>query len=134
MRSLTGAGIRQFLDLGSGLPTQGNVHEIRPEEYLTSPGVTGFLDFDEPVAVLQVSILHFVQDAADPAGALARVREALAPGSYLALTHAVPTLGETEAEEEAKNVYRRSSAGGAVGEVRLPPYLRAGVARKPDPA
>lgn len=22
------AGIRQFLDLGSGLPTQGNVHEI----------------------------------------------------------------------------------------------------------
>jgi S-adenosyl methyltransferase len=28
VEALTGAGIRQFIDLGSGLPTQGNVHEI----------------------------------------------------------------------------------------------------------
>ena len=25
---LAGAGIRQFLDIGSGIPTQGNVHEV----------------------------------------------------------------------------------------------------------
>jgi hypothetical protein len=28
VRTLTAAGIRQFLDLGSGIPTVGNVHEI----------------------------------------------------------------------------------------------------------
>jgi hypothetical protein len=28
VRYLIGVGVRQFLDLGSGLPTQGNVHEI----------------------------------------------------------------------------------------------------------
>src|SRR5215475_5683111 len=28
VRLLTEAGIRQFIDLGTGLPTQGNVHEI----------------------------------------------------------------------------------------------------------
>ncbi|GAA5195737.1 SAM-dependent methyltransferase [Rugosimonospora acidiphila] len=28
VRHLAGEGIRQFLDIGSGLPTQGNVHEI----------------------------------------------------------------------------------------------------------
>jgi hypothetical protein len=28
VRFLAGAGIRQFLDVGSGIPTQGNVHEV----------------------------------------------------------------------------------------------------------
>jgi hypothetical protein len=28
VRVLAGAGIRQFLDIGSGLPTRSNVHEI----------------------------------------------------------------------------------------------------------
>jgi SAM-dependent methyltransferase len=28
VRFLAGAGIRQFLDIGSGIPTQGNVHEV----------------------------------------------------------------------------------------------------------
>lgn len=26
------AGVRQFLDLGSGIPTAGNVHEVAPQE------------------------------------------------------------------------------------------------------
>ncbi|GAA4217556.1 SAM-dependent methyltransferase [Actinocatenispora rupis] len=30
VRYLTGLGVRQFLDLGSGLPTAGNVHEAAP--------------------------------------------------------------------------------------------------------
>src|SRR5262249_10304750 len=28
VRFLAGEGIRQFIDIGAGLPTQGNVHEI----------------------------------------------------------------------------------------------------------
>lgn len=152
VRHLTDAGITQFLDLGSGLPTQGNVHEIareakvvyvdhdpvvasharalleedgrvvflqsdllRPAEVLASPQVAGFLDLSKPVAVLLLSILHFVQDADDPAGMVAVLRDAVAPGSYLALTHSVPTIGRAEAEEGAKKIYRGSSTGGATG-------------------
>ncbi|MFR9731657.1 SAM-dependent methyltransferase [Saccharopolyspora sp. MS10] len=122
-------GIRQFLDLGSGIPTAGNVHEVarrgrrdaviayvddepvavaharrllhgepqvsvtqadltRPADVLAAPGVRDLLDFDEPVAVLALSVLHFVPDEADPPGILAAYREACAPGSTLAISHA----------------------------------------------
>ncbi|MEO3874354.1 SAM-dependent methyltransferase [Nonomuraea sp. B12E4] len=156
VRQLAAAGVRQFLDLGSGLPTGGNVHEVvrdvapdakvvyvdhdpvvasharalleeegkvvfvladllRPAELLTTPEVTDFLDLDEPVAVLLVSILHFVQDADDPAGMVKVLRDAVAPGSYLVLTHAVEGIGEEQAEEKVRDVYRGSSTGGATG-------------------
>lgn len=35
-----------------------------------------------------VAVLHFVADRDDPAGIVAAYREALAPGSHLALSHA----------------------------------------------
>jgi SAM-dependent methyltransferase len=48
VRWLVGAGIRQFLDIGSGIPTVGNVHEIAEE---AAPGVrVMYVDID-PVAV-----------------------------------------------------------------------------------
>lgn len=129
VRYLVGQGITQFLDLGSGIPTVGNVHEVAQGEnpdarvvYVdTDPvavtlsrsllaGVTGteivqadlrdvesvlaavearhLLDLTAPTAVLMVAVLHFVPDSDDPAGIVARYRSALAPGSYLALSHA----------------------------------------------
>lgn len=44
VRYLADAGVRQFLDLGSGMPTQGSVHEIAPEARVV------YVDID-PVAV-----------------------------------------------------------------------------------
>ena len=122
------AGIRQFLDLGSGLPSGQNVHEvaqsIAPESRVvyvdndpvvllhaqtllaSSPeGATGYiqadlrkpgpvlaqaaevLDFDKPVAVMLLAVLHFVSDAADPAGLIAALMDAVPSGSYLAIGH-----------------------------------------------
>ncbi|MEJ3744748.1 SAM-dependent methyltransferase [Actinomycetes bacterium KLBMP 9797] len=122
-------GIRQFLDLGSGIPTVGNVHEIaqkvdpearvayvdidpvavahsrqilsdnpyatviredlaHPDAILTHPDVRGLLDFDRPVALLMVAVLHAVRDESDPYGAVARLTDALAPGSLLVIAHA----------------------------------------------
>ena len=119
-------GIDQFLDLGSGVPTVGNVHEIaraqrpgarvayvdfepvavhharditagvdgvsvtqgdlrQPETVLREPGVAGLLDFDRPVAVLAVAVLHFIDD--DLPAIFGRYHDALAPGSVLALNH-----------------------------------------------
>ncbi|MEV0595881.1 SAM-dependent methyltransferase [Nonomuraea cavernae] len=121
-------GITQFLDLGSGLPAQENVHEVahrfnpdahvvyvdndpvvaahgralladpsrvtmveadvrRPAEVLARPEVKALLDFDRPVAVLMMFLLHLVPDEDDPQKFVAAYRDALAPGSYLAITH-----------------------------------------------
>lgn len=48
IRWLAGAGIKQFLDLGSGIPTLGNVHEIAEQ---VAPGArVMYVDID-PIAV-----------------------------------------------------------------------------------
>jgi hypothetical protein len=129
VRYLAGeAGITQFLDLGSGLPTQGNVHEIaasvnpdarvvyvdndpmvlahgralletsptttviqadvrEPEKILADPDVLRLIDFDKPVGLLLLAILHHVNDDEDPAGIAARFIAALPSGSYVAISH-----------------------------------------------
>ena len=127
VRFCAAAGVTQFLDIGSGLPTMENVHEVaeqvitdphvvyadndpvvvshaqallagpqteairgdltRPEEILGAAEVLRLIDFDQPVALLIVATLHFIPDEADPAGAVARLRDALAPGSYLVISH-----------------------------------------------
>ena len=46
VRTLTDAGIGQFLDLGSGIPTAGNVHELAPQARVV------YVDID-PVAVAE---------------------------------------------------------------------------------
>ncbi|HEX6500303.1 MAG TPA: SAM-dependent methyltransferase [Micromonosporaceae bacterium] len=50
VRFLTGVGIRQFLDIGSGIPTQGNVHEIAQRQAPHARLV--YVDID-PVAVAE---------------------------------------------------------------------------------
>jgi S-adenosyl methyltransferase len=129
VRFCVSRGIRQFLDIGSGIPTVGNVHEIAQREVpdcrvvyidaeavavahsklilednayagaaqanlLDVDGVLGaapvreLLDFDQPVAVLMAAVLHFVPDSANPAAAVTRYVETMAPGSYLVVSHA----------------------------------------------
>lgn len=129
---LTEQGVDQFLDIGSGIPTVGNVHEIAgqadpaartvyvdyehvavahselildeadpqrqrttvvqadlraPEEILNSPEVCRVLDFGRPIAVLIVATMHFIGPGDKPQQLVARYRDALAPGSYLVLSH-----------------------------------------------
>ncbi len=66
-------GIRQFIDIGSGL--------------LGHPGLRALIDFAEPAGVLMTAVVHFVADERDPWGLVARYLAAVAPGSYLALSH-----------------------------------------------
>jgi SAM-dependent methyltransferase len=122
------AGIRQFLDIGSGLPTQGNVHEIAqecdprarvvyvdndpvvlvharallasspgvgvitadlrdPSGILASAVVRKCLDLSQPAGLLMFSILHHINDDEDPEAITAQLRDALAPGSHMAISH-----------------------------------------------
>ncbi|MET7598209.1 SAM-dependent methyltransferase [Streptomyces sp. NPDC004082] len=151
VRYAVGEGITQFLDIGSGIPTFGNVHEVaqaaspgahvmyvdhdpvavahsqavlqgnehadvlaadlrKPRDILQNPQVQRLIDLNRPVALLLVAILHFVEDADDPYSAVAELRDALAPGSLLVLTHAsyegIPL--PPERAEGAVDVYRKA--------------------------
>jgi len=149
VRYTAAAGIRQFLDVGSGIPTAGNVHTVaqravpdarvvyvdndpvavahsrailgddprtaviqadlrRPGEMLRHPDLVGLLDLTEPVGVLMVAVLHFVADEDDPYVAVARIREALAPGSLLAISHATHD-GQPELTSSHQTLYRRTA-------------------------
>src|SRR5699024_320578 len=62
VRYAVSRGIRQFVDIGSGLPTAGNVHEIADE---TAPGECRVVYIDnEPVARAHAEIL--LENTADP--------------------------------------------------------------------
>ena len=81
----------------------------RPGELLANPVIRRHLDFDRPVAVLVLAIFHFVPDEDDPAAITACLREALAPGSYLVLTHVCrELLPDKTAAARAKDVYQQA--------------------------
>ncbi|WP_285747642.1 SAM-dependent methyltransferase [Lentzea sp. NBRC 105346] len=61
VRTLRAAGVSQFLDLGSGIPTVGNVHEIAQQDDPTARVV--YVDF-EPVAVSHANLLLAENDYA----------------------------------------------------------------------
>jgi hypothetical protein len=121
-------GIRQFLDIGSGLPTQGHVHEVarqvapeartvyvdndpavvaqaramlaldprtivveadvrEPVRLIDEVMASGNLNFNRPIALLLVAIMHLVRDDEHPAEAVATLVAELAPGSMLVISH-----------------------------------------------
>jgi hypothetical protein len=65
---------------------QADVRE--PKTILESDAVRAVLDFDQPVAVLMVALLHFVSDAEDAHGVVAQFLDAVPPGSALVVSHA----------------------------------------------
>lgn len=147
------AGVRQFLDIGSGLPATNNVHEVAQRAdpscrvvYVDSDpsvlpharallasapeGRTGYftgdlrdpkailghevtreiLDFQEPVALVLVSVIPFLLDDDKPAEILATLLDTLPSGSYLAATH---TTAEHDPDgwEATKKAYRAAAPG-----------------------
>jgi SAM-dependent methyltransferase len=85
----------------------------RPTEILQHPEVRGRLDFDRPVAVLLVAVLHFVVDDEDPYGAVQTLMDAVAPGSVLVLSHVTDDLDPQRVRATAK-AYDKSSVKVAV--------------------
>lgn len=143
---LAEAGFSRFLDIGSGIPTFGAVHEVArairpgaevvyidrdpvavahsrlllehdplshvvqadlrdPQDVLARPEVQALLAPGEPVAVLLVAVVHFVTDDEDPRGSVAAIRDALPPGSALALSHA-SLEGRPDQAEDHQKLYK----------------------------
>jgi hypothetical protein len=125
------AGLRQYLDIGTGIPTAGNTHEVaqaigpesrvvyvdndpvvlvharalltsspegatayldadlrEPDNILSHPDLRRTIDLSRPVGLMLVAILHFIKDADDPYGKVARLVSAMPSGSYLTISHA----------------------------------------------
>ncbi len=121
-------GVRQFIDIGSGLPTVGNTHEVvqkvipgarvvyvdndpmvaeqggrlladdrstrvicadlrEPDTILGNSDLNELIDFGEPAGLLLTAVMMFVSDRADPWGLVGQYISALAPESYLTLSH-----------------------------------------------
>ena len=126
-------GIRQFIDIGSGLPTVGNTHDVvrlvnprirvlyvdsdpmvelhsqallddqtrvsvicadlrDPDGILGHQTLGSLIDLSRPTALLMTAVLHFVSPASQPYDLVSRYMDALAPGSYLALSHITDDL------------------------------------------
>ncbi|MGL5861471.1 MAG: SAM-dependent methyltransferase [Phycicoccus sp.] len=126
VRFMASSGIRQFVDLGAGLPTSPSVHEVAqsvhpdasvvyvdrdpvvaaygrahftrnpqvavlqadvcdPDAIWTSPAVTRLIQASEPVGLLMVAVLHFV-DHPTSLEVLARYRSLLPAGSQIAIS------------------------------------------------
>ena len=136
------AGIDQFLDIGTGLPTADNTHEVaqrvnprsrvvyvdndpmvlaharalltstpegrscyieedlrNPDRILGHPEVRAALDFDRPVALMLVAVLHFIESTEEAYGLVRQLIDALPSGSYLVASHM--TVDFVSPEEKA---------------------------------
>jgi hypothetical protein len=77
-----------------------------PADILADPTVLRFIDFERPVGLLLLAVLHHVQDDENPEGIAAQLRDAMPSGSYLAISslrlpgHDLPELRATTIEAE----------------------------------
>jgi hypothetical protein len=76
---------------------------------LGHPALVSLIEMAKPVAVILTAVLHFVADDADPGGIVAAAVQAMAPGSYLVLSHAT-SEHEAAAFEDARGLYRATAA------------------------
>lgn len=101
-------------DTDGVITVEGDLRD--PAGFLANPEVTGLLDFSRPVAVLTVAIWHFLPDDA-LVPAQAALREALAPGSLLAVSHAF-TAALTAAQLRAVEALYRQTTNPVKGRSR----------------
>jgi hypothetical protein len=151
VRFMVDQGINQFLDIGSGIPTAGNVHEVaqranpdarvvyvdvepvavahsqailhdvpnaiaiqgdarRPEQVINQPDVQQRLDWQRPMGVLLLALLHFVPDDAEAAHIVRTLREAMPSGSYLVITHATTEQIDESGRQRVEQLYQQATS------------------------
>ncbi|MGH3328146.1 MAG: SAM-dependent methyltransferase [Streptomycetales bacterium] len=99
---------RALVAVEAGITTvDGDVRD--PDGILADPELTALIDLDRPVAVLLVAILHSVRDDEGPAGTIARLTEAMAPGSYLVIAAATSTGAPAETLTRIEEVYAEAT-------------------------
>jgi hypothetical protein len=143
-------GIKQFIDIGTGIPTYPNVADVarnahpdavivgidndpqvlahdnallhsvhivegdirRPLDVINDPRLNEHIDWQKPVAVLFVAVLHFVTDEQEPAAIILYFQERMAPGSYIVISHVCSTGADPGQVEEVERIYGRATSPG----------------------
>ncbi|OCL02863.1 DUF574-domain-containing protein [Glonium stellatum] len=148
VRWMAKQGIAQFIDIGSGLPTASNTHDVaqqlnpaatvvyvdidptavrqareiiaaqrqqarvgvvrasalHPGDILAHSETARLIDFRRPVGVVMMALVHFFLPAQyEPM--FAAMRNALAPGSYFAMTHGTRDGRSVDVVERTERVY-----------------------------
>jgi len=80
-----------------------------PGALLANRDLRATIDFTEPAGLLMTGVLHFVADASDPWGLVASYLDALAPGSYLALSHGTADKLPPAMVQAAREVYDQAT-------------------------
>ncbi|MGD8624164.1 MAG: SAM-dependent methyltransferase [Anaerolineae bacterium] len=147
---LLSQGIDQFLDIGSGIPTVGNVHQVaqtsnpearvvyvdvdpvavahsqailvdnpratairadvrQPETILAHDEVQRLLDFERPIGLLMVALLHYVVGDEIAYPVVSTLRAAMTPGSYLVVAHSLLELQGGDKGEQVAETFRAAS-------------------------
>jgi O-methyltransferase involved in polyketide biosynthesis len=78
----------------------------QPAQLLPEVAATGVIDFGQPVGLLMVGLLNFITDEDDPARMLHSLRQALAPGSFVAVSHVSTGPDGWPSMTRAGEVYR----------------------------
>lgn len=148
---VTGAHISQFIDIGPGLPTRGNIHQLvrqsdqhapvayfdndpvvlargcahlnnvpgvtliagdlrDPDGILGKPELREIIDFSRPAALCMTLVLHFIRDQDDPYGCVAKLCNALCPGSYLVISHVTGEQRDQAMPGQIADIYDQATA------------------------
>jgi hypothetical protein len=151
VRTVVERGIRQIVDIGTGIPTSPNTHEVardvapetrvvyvdndpivsthagakltnsgnagfvlgdlrEPEAILDHPTTQQLIDFDEPVALMLVAVMHFIRDDEGPLEIVGALTSRLAEGSCLIFSHITADFDGGAALDQAAEVYKNSTA------------------------
>ena len=147
------AGVWQYLDIGTGLPNKGQVHEIAqnilpqsriayvdndpvvlshsqnllhavdntaiirqdlrdPDAILGDEQVRRLIDLGQPVAVLLVAVLHFIDESDKPWDLVRRLMDPMPAGSHLVVSH-LTADGDDQLQDAFANNYKTTSAANA---------------------
>lgn len=150
LRVMTEAGIRQFIDLGAGIPTSPNVHEVaregvpaarvvyvdndpivlahnraildrddgvvtilrdvrEPARVLADGQLRATVNLDEPIGLLMIAVLHFVDLAMAPE-VVQHYLDKLAPGSHVALSVGTREGVPADVTSQVEQIYAASQS------------------------
>ena len=150
------AGMRQYLDIGTGIPTPPDLHEVAqgiapaagvvyadndpvvlahtaalvdstpegriasvqaditdPEALLNSHEVRTNLDFTQPIALSLNAVLHFVAADEDVRHIVEFLKNRLAPGSTIAISHLTADFSPVEIRRLVETYARAGTRGAA---------------------
>jgi hypothetical protein len=81
----------------------------RPSHVLRSSATRRLLDFTKPVGLLALTIGHYLGPEHEPYEVFAAYRDALSPGSYLAVSHVTNELTDNRADVVADALRKAKS-------------------------